>query len=62
MNEHLFINVSDAQKKIAVWRNAYNRERPHSSLNNLSPYEFIKEHYTHFQEQRLNLDMAHTLG
>jgi putative transposase len=59
LNEHWFINVSDAQEKIGAWREAYNQERPHSSLNNLSPYEFIKEHY---MNQGLNLNMAHITG
>jgi putative transposase len=62
LNEHWFINVSDAQEKIGTWRDTYNRERPHSSLNDLSPYEFMKEHYITLQEQGLNFDMAHTLG
>ena len=62
LNEHWFINVSDAQEKIGIWRDAYNHERPHSSLNHLSPYEFIKEHDSNLQEQRLNPNMAHTLG
>jgi putative transposase len=59
LNEHWFINVSDAQEKIGAWREAYNQERPHSSLNNLSPHEFIKEHY---MNQGLNLNMAHITG
>lgn len=62
LNEHWFVNVSDAQEKIGAWRDIYNRERPHSSLNNLSPYEFIKEHHINLQEHRLNSNMAHTLG
>jgi putative transposase len=59
LNEHWFINVSDAQEKIGAWREAYNQERPHSSLNNLSPHEFIKEHY---MNKGLNLNMAHITG
>ena len=62
LNEHWFINVSDTQEKIGICRDAHNHERPHSSLNQLSPYEFIKEHDSNLQEQRLNSNMAHTLG
>ena len=53
---------SKMMKKIIHDRYAHNHERPHSSLNQLSPYEFIKEHYSNSQEQRLNPGMAHTLG
>jgi putative transposase len=62
LDEHWVTDASGAQEKIGLWREAYNQERPHSSLNNLSHYEFIKEHYNNVQEQRLNNDMAHTLG
>lgn len=31
----------DARLKIEKWRNEYNTERPHNSLGNISPYEFI---------------------
>lgn len=43
LNEEWFINLSDARTKIAQWRNEYNEERPHSSLGDLSPYEFIRK-------------------
>lgn len=39
LNEHWFVNIIDAQEKIALWREACNQERPHSSLQNLSSYE-----------------------
>lgn len=41
LNEEWFATIKDARNKIEVWRNEYNTERPHSSLNGLSPYEFI---------------------
>lgn len=43
LNEEWFINLNDARTKIAQWRNEYNEERPHSSLGDLSPYEFIRK-------------------
>ena len=43
LNEEWFINLNDARIKIAQWRNEYNEERPHSSLGDLSPYEFIRK-------------------
>lgn len=61
-NEHWFLNLKDAQKKIGTWRNAYNKERPHSSLNDLTPYEFLKEQIIPLQDERLNLKLAYTIG
>ncbi|WP_345734261.1 integrase core domain-containing protein [Morganella morganii] len=34
--------LKDAQEKIECWRQEYNRQRPHSSLNNQTPEEFIR--------------------
>jgi len=62
LNEHWFLSITDAKEKIEVWRNAYNKERPHSSLNDLTPYEFLKEQNISLQNQKLNLNMAHTMG
>lgn len=62
LNEHWFLNLKDAQKKIGTWRNAYNEERPHSSLNDLTPYEFLKEQIIPLQDERLNLKLAYTIG
>lgn len=39
-NEHVFLSLDDARRKIERWRIAYNHERPHSSLGNLTPEEF----------------------
>jgi putative transposase len=40
LNEHVFLSLDDARGKIERWRTEYNRERPHSSLGNLTPEEF----------------------
>jgi putative transposase len=39
-NQHVFLSLDDARSKIERWRVEYNRERPHSSLGNLTPEEF----------------------
>lgn len=44
LNENWFTSLKDAQEKIEAWRRDYNRNRPHSSLGNLSPEEFIRRH------------------
>ena len=46
LNEHVFTSLDDARRKIEQWRIEYNRERPHSSLGNLTPEEFAAKHQT----------------
>jgi putative transposase len=40
LNEHWFTTLWDAREKVEAWRVEYNRERPHSSLQNRTPEEF----------------------
>jgi len=40
LNANWFATMTDARQKIEAWRQEYNNERPHSSLNYLSPSEF----------------------
>lgn len=42
LNEHVFVNLYSAQQIIESWRQDYNSERPHSSLNDLTPVEFAE--------------------
>ena len=45
-------------------RKQYNRQRPHSSLSGLTPYEFIKEQQNKnlTKEETVNLKLAQTIG
>lgn len=43
LNEHWFLSVADAQEQLDGWREDYNRERPHGSLENMTPDEFAKQ-------------------
>jgi len=42
LNENWFSSVSEAMDIIETWRRDYNEVRPHSSLDNLSPREFME--------------------
>jgi putative transposase len=42
LNVNWFMSLEDAEDKIEAWRHEYNHYRPHSSLNNLTPMEYIE--------------------
>ena len=42
LNANWFTSLSDARRKIETWRQDYNEQRPHSSLNYLPPAEFAR--------------------
>lgn len=41
LNANWFLSLDDAKEKIEIWRIEYNQYRPHSSLNDLTPAEFV---------------------
>jgi len=41
LNDHWFVSLDEARKIIEDWRIDYNNERPHTSLGNLTPEEFL---------------------
>jgi putative transposase len=43
LNEHRFTSVADVQRKLDTWLHFYNYERPHSSLDYLTPKEFVTQ-------------------
>lgn len=43
LNEHWFVTMAQAKRIIENWRIEYNTERPHSSLDNLTPAVFAME-------------------
>jgi len=51
LNEHVFTNIEDARQMIEAWRLDYNVDRPHSSLNDLTPEEFA----VNFKQQRTEI-------
>ena len=42
LNQHWFVSLEEARAVIEDWREDYNRERPHSSLDNQTPEEFAR--------------------
>jgi putative transposase len=40
LNETLFSSLAQARAAITEWKEDYNRNRPHSSLGNITPSEF----------------------
>jgi putative transposase len=42
LNANWFTSLADARRKIETWRQDYNQQRPHSSLNYLPPAEFAR--------------------
>ena len=41
LNEHWFMSLEDAWEKAEEWRRDYNQNRPHSSLGNVPPEEYV---------------------
>jgi len=55
LNEHLFANLNEARQLIEEWRIDYNTNRPHSSLNGLTPTEFAARPTEGHNRNRLSL-------
>ena len=43
LNAQVFVSLHDARQKIETWRIDYNEHRPHSSLGDLTPREFVEQ-------------------
>ena len=43
LNVNQFVSIADAQAKIEAWRVDYNDRRPHSSLGDLTPNEYVRQ-------------------
>jgi putative transposase len=55
LNEHIFTSYRNAQHIIKEWRNDYNQNRPHTSLNGLTPNEFANRSNMDHNMNRPNL-------
>jgi putative transposase len=43
LNQSVFESLEDARHKIEQWRREYKEDRPHGSLGNRKPQEFLRE-------------------
>jgi len=50
LNANQFLSIDDARCKIDAWRSNYNVHRPHSSLGQLTPREFLSRSINEHQE------------
>ena len=55
LNEHLFTSYSHAREIIEDWRTDYNLNRPHTSLDGLTPHEFATRSKGDQNTNRTNL-------
>lgn len=58
LNEHVFVNIKSAQEIIESWRQDYNTNRPHSSLNDMTPEEFSAAFQGKQRTEITNLEMV----
>lgn len=61
LNDNVFVSLDSARSIIEDWRQDYNSERPHSSLNNITPQEFAAR----FKEQQTeitNPELVQSMG
>jgi putative transposase len=43
LNASWFLSLVDARDRLEAWRREYNEERPHGSLENLTPRAFAEQ-------------------
>jgi putative transposase len=55
LNEHVFSSYAHARNIIEDWRNDYNQNRSHTSLNGLTPTEFANRYKMDHNMNRANL-------
>lgn len=54
LNEEIFETLTDARRKLALWRHDYNHVRPHSSLGGLTPGALAKTKHPEYQPAGLS--------
>jgi putative transposase len=54
--------MEDAQEKIKKWRRDYNEFRPHSSLGDLTPHQFVDKYKIRERSQKTPLLSGSVFG
>lgn len=62
LNDNVFVSLRSAQKIIETWRQDYNSERPHSSLNDMTPTEFARTFEKEQKAEKPKLQLAQMKG
>ena len=44
LNMHVFRTLTEVRELTEDWVREYNEERPHDSLNDLTPWEYLSQH------------------
>jgi putative transposase len=57
LNDNWFMSLQEARNIVEEWRVDYNTERPHSSLNDLTPSEFFEK-----EQEELQLELVQSTG
>jgi len=52
LNVNWFQSMEDAQEKIEKWRKDYNDFRPHNSLGDLTPRQFVEKYKNSLRSQK----------
>lgn len=62
LNQNWFYTIEEACETIEKWRQDYNEFRPHSSLEDLAPNEFMKQFSLTQNTPKLNFQVAQLTG
>lgn len=62
LNQNTFLSLADARNTVERWRQDYNRQRPHSSLNWMTPEEFRKKNQHCNPTENTNSGLVYLMG
>jgi len=57
LNDNWFMSLHDARNIVEMWRLNYNQDRPHSSLDDLTPEEFLNK-----EQEKHQLNLVQSMG
>ena len=62
LNDNVFVSLNRARQIIENWRLDYNSERPHKSLNKMTPEEFVTKHNQNQKTENTKLKLVQSMG